>query len=410
MTRGSPPEHNEVEVSVLGPGTGEAVILHMGNDDWVVVDCCRHRDTEENAVVEYLGLLGIDTTRVRLLVASHAHDDHINGFAALVETFGSAIVACSAATTAEEFFALLEQDQHLGPLRHSVYTEFNRIFDVMLQRQTGAPAYTYTWAFEGRELWSRPEVDDVPAATVWALSPSDLAVTRSKQAFASLAAAAGQTPTVPQRDPNELAVAVWAQVGSAQILLGSDLTRGPNGCGWMRVVSGSVAKGEHASVFKIAHQGDPKADYPLIWSELLTPDPVAVVAPYRPSRRPRPDDVERLCRRTENTFLTANPGWRISAGSARIAAASLAHLAMNVRETDRHAGHVRLRLKYDAFGPWNVELFPPAQGACRDRGAIPVPFLSAWRETPAVVPHPSRARPDPVDSDDHANDVDATRP
>lgn len=38
------------------------------------------------------------------------------------------------------------------------------------------------------------------------------------------------------------------------------------------------------------------------------------------------------------------------------------------------------------------------------------PFLSAWPETPAVALHPSRARPDQVDSDDHANLADATLP
>ncbi|MHB8296784.1 MAG: hypothetical protein ACYDH5_19665, partial [Acidimicrobiales bacterium] len=38
--------------------------------------------------------------------------------------------------------------------------------------------------------------------------------------------------------------------------------------------------------------------------------------------------------------------------------------------------------------------------------ALRGPFLSAWPETPAVALHPSRARPDQVDRDDHANDDD----
>lgn len=364
MPRTEPPEADEVEVSLLGPGKGEALVLHLGFNDWVVVDSCIHRDTRQNAVIEYLDSLAVKTADVRLLVASHAHDDHIKGFSTLVETYPDALVACSSATTAEEFFALLEQDLQFIELRHSVYKEFNRMFDLMSRRQIGSPGYTYTWAFEARDLWTRPSSATAPLARVRSVSPSDLALTRAKQAFASMVAAEGERPRVPQRDPNELAVAVWVHVGELRILLGSDLKNGPTGCGWNRVVAASLTNGERASVFKVAHHGDPRADCPQVWSDLLEPEPTAIVAPYRPSRRPRPEDLDRLCRRTEKTYVTAHPGFRLSKGEARTAAASLSDLAFDVRESDGRAGHIRLRRKADASGPWNVELFPPARRAC----------------------------------------------
>ncbi len=87
-------------------------------------------------MVEYLDLLGVEPGDVRVLIASHAHDDHITDFATLVETYPDAVVACSTATTSEEFFALLEQDVHFLELRHAVYREFNRIFDLMRERRT----------------------------------------------------------------------------------------------------------------------------------------------------------------------------------------------------------------------------------------------------------------------------------
>ncbi len=364
MTRSRAPEPDEVEVSLLGPGTGEAVVVHLGDNDWIVVDSCLHRDTRENAVIEYLDLLRVKPEDVRLLVASHAHDDHITDFATLVDAYPDALVACSAATTAEEFFALLEQDIHFVELRHAVYKEFNRIFDLMQKRRVASPGYTYTWAFETRELWGRPTIGSVPLASVGALSPSDVAVTRSKRAFASLAAAAGERPTILQHDPNELTVAVWVTVGKLRILLGSDLKNGPAGCGWTRVVTAALTNGERASVFKVPHHGDPRADHPGVWENLLDPAPTAIVAPYRPSHRPRPEDLVRLCQRTPETYMTAHPGFRLAKGLPRTAAASLSDLALNVRETDRHAGHVRLRCRWNGVSPWSVELFPPARHAC----------------------------------------------
>lgn len=364
MKRSKAPRPEEVEVSLLGPGTGEAIVLHLGNDDWIVVDSCLHRDTRENAVVEYLEHLGVDPGRVRLLVASHAHDDHITDFSTLVETYPDALVSCSAATTAEEFFALLEQDVHFVELRHAVYTQFNRMFDLMEKRRIGSPGYTYTWATESRPLWERVAAGPAPAARVMALSPSDAAVTRSKQAFASLAAAAGARPAIPQHDPNELAVALWVEVGALRVLLGSDLTYGPAGCGWSRVITAALNNGERASVFKVPHHGDPRADHPSIWTDLLEPTPIAIIAPYRPSHRPRPEDLARLCKRTAETYVTAHPGFRLAKGKARAAAALLSDLTVDVREADRHAGHIRLRRPWSGVSPWTVEVFAPARRAC----------------------------------------------
>jgi hypothetical protein len=191
-----------------------------------------------------------------------------------------------------------------------------------------------------------------------------VAVTPAKQAFASLAAAAGKGPFIPQHDPNELAVSVWIEVGELRMLLGSDLKNGPAGCGWTRVVAAALTNGERASVFKVSHHGDPRADHPGVWSDLLESNPTAIVAPYRPSHRPRPEDLSRLCMKTDETYVTAHPGFRLAKGIPRIAAASLSDLASNIRETDRHAGHVRLPRSWDGRSPWSVELFQPARRAC----------------------------------------------
>lgn len=35
-----PPALNEVEISVFGPGYGEAIAVHTGNGNWLLVDSC----------------------------------------------------------------------------------------------------------------------------------------------------------------------------------------------------------------------------------------------------------------------------------------------------------------------------------------------------------------------------------
>ena len=48
--RGVPPEHNVMEVTVIGPGYGECILLHIGNGNWVIVDSCLNAESHPAAV------------------------------------------------------------------------------------------------------------------------------------------------------------------------------------------------------------------------------------------------------------------------------------------------------------------------------------------------------------------------
>src|SRR3954447_12601863 len=79
------PREDEVEVTVLGPGRGECVLVHLGAGDWMIVDSCQpggHR--ARHPALEYLMDIGADLGKVTLIVASHWHDDHIRGLETLV--------------------------------------------------------------------------------------------------------------------------------------------------------------------------------------------------------------------------------------------------------------------------------------------------------------------------------------
>ena len=48
-----PPCHDELEVSIFGPGIGESVVVHLGYGDWIVVDSCLNPRTRLPAALEY---------------------------------------------------------------------------------------------------------------------------------------------------------------------------------------------------------------------------------------------------------------------------------------------------------------------------------------------------------------------
>jgi hypothetical protein len=49
-----PPEADEIEVSVFGPGFGESIVAHLTRGAWITVDSCLDKETLSPAARELL--------------------------------------------------------------------------------------------------------------------------------------------------------------------------------------------------------------------------------------------------------------------------------------------------------------------------------------------------------------------
>jgi glyoxylase-like metal-dependent hydrolase (beta-lactamase superfamily II) len=79
------PSREEIDVVVLGPGFGECILIHIGEGDWIVFDSCLQSGTDRSAALVYLDSIGVKPeTAIKLICASHWHDDHVGGLARLL--------------------------------------------------------------------------------------------------------------------------------------------------------------------------------------------------------------------------------------------------------------------------------------------------------------------------------------
>ena len=363
----TPPNADEIEVSLFGPGVGEAVLLHVGSGEWIVIDSCLDRPSGRPVALRYLEGLGCDpTSAIVLVVATHWHDDHVGGLAAILRATPRAKLICSAALISDEFFQLVASGDRAMMVSPGS-AEFSEVFAILQERRTGPRARFAgaEWAKANERLWWRPGAPF--HGEVWALSPSAESMTLAMHEFAQYLPQRG----APKRrliaqQPNEVALVLWAEVGGIRILLGADLeNRGNPLTGWQAILASTARPSGAAHVFKVPHHGSRNGDDPNVWSQMLVTEPHTALTPYtRGVTVPTVADIARLRARTPNLYMTAQPGtgggWAPPQRDAAVEKTLREITRGRRRALTGPMGHVRLRAKAGDPNNLRVELFHSA--------------------------------------------------
>jgi beta-lactamase superfamily II metal-dependent hydrolase len=298
----APPKPDEFEISIFGPGRGECVLLHLGNNDWCVIDSCTARGKAEPVAVEYLRSFNNDAlANVRLVVATHWHDDHIGGMSSLLSYAQHADFCCSMALQHREFLTLISAASETIPGRSGV-DEFAAILKELESRGQRAPIF----AIENRSLLSLPGAGRPFPIALESLSPSDPTIRLALEEIKGLLPRADEPQLrIINRSPNHTSVVIWVKAGPIRALLGADLEHTASADqGWTAVLT-SHRDTIPAQLFKVPHHGSPTSDNAKVWEQILENSPVAVVTPFASSRLPKESDLERLSGRTPKLYCTA---------------------------------------------------------------------------------------------------------
>lgn len=345
MTERNAPHSDEAEVSLFGPGYGECAVVHAGGGDWIVLDSFGPPRGRPVAL-RYLDELELDPARsVRLIVATHWHDDHMRGLAELVSRCPEAHFCCAGALGSREFMSVAAAlartglpDQGIREI-HAIMTHLD---------QTDAQP---VWAMASRRIHRSPGCE------VWSLSPHDEAHTSFLR---SLAPRPGTGPGhgIHSLTPNQLSVALLVRFdGGASCLFGADLERR----GWTAVLRDDTRPRCESSVFKVPHHGSANAHHEGVWDQLLEPEPIAVLAPWRRGggALPKKGDVGRILARTPNAYATTDATSRATPRD-RWVKKRLGGVRAHITPESGAPGMIRLRRAMDGESSWRVNLFGTA--------------------------------------------------
>ena len=353
MTKtGTPPGNDELELTLFGSGYGESIALHVGGGAWVLVDSCVGEEQTPIAL-QYLESIGLDpAATVRLIVATHWHDDHIRGMAKMVEDCCQATFCCATVLTKKELLAAIHAlDERHMTISGSGVHEIHRVISQLSKTSR------LKFALANRLVFSQN------GCKVWSLSPDDLAVQDFLRTIGGLLPGERDGKTrIPGQSPNEIAIVLSVEVKDDVVLLGSDLEKR----GWVEILrSGSRLTGK-ASAFKVPHHGSESSHEPGVWNQMLDRDPFAVLAPWQRGNRilPTQNDVKRILSQTVNAYSTSDGNLRKPKPSRRrenrMVEKTIRESEVRLRRLEMSFNAIRLRRIISSQGGWRVETFGTA--------------------------------------------------
>jgi beta-lactamase superfamily II metal-dependent hydrolase len=312
----APPRRDEFEVSIFGPGIGECVVLHLGENEWIVIDSCLDKTSEEPVALQYFRHLGITVENaVKLIAVTHWHDDHIRGTSKLLNECQQAAFVCPVAFLADEFSKLIDafHTRFLSLTMDSGTDEFAEIM-MLLRREHAGPrpqAERLRYAIADKVLLKMHDPQRAFPVTMYALAPSDASVTLALNSFRELL----PKEKTPKRRavalfPNHVSAAFWVTAGDSHVLLGGDVEVGGNdGLGWRAVIKSTTRPAGRAAVVKVPHHGSKSAYHAPMWEKMTDPDPVALLTPFASGAKPLPSDenIKTIKKHTHQLFCTGNP-------------------------------------------------------------------------------------------------------
>jgi hypothetical protein len=357
----SPPNQDEIEISLFGPGYGECIIIHLGIDCWVVIDSCINPKTKKPIAVEYLNNLNVDLKNVKLIVATHWHDDHVRGISDVVLNCPEAEFVISEAIVQDEFIKFLSV--YFQSTMISSCSGTNELKNVIsyLSESGRIPKR----AISDRKIWVHPSGNEEIRCEIFSLSPSDEAILLSNIQIASLIPFLKEEKRrVPEIRPNYTSVVLWVNINGKKLLLGSDLENSSSkDIGWEAIVNSKYKPNGKAIVYKVAHHGSENGHNDLLWESMIEDATYAILTPFKNGnvRLPRFKDIKKLIKQCRNSYITStlkDKKPKTDPFIDKIMNASV----KNRKLVNNEFGQIRLRSKINSVPEnWRLDLFGDAR-------------------------------------------------
>ena len=286
-----PPEHDEICIYCFGPGYGESFVVHIGANQWIIIDSCI-LPGKRVAALWLLEEMGVDPAKsVNQFIITHWHDDHIRGAGRIAAECRIADVILPAVFSKKEFTSLA----HLFGKNSASDESYGTNEVVAIFEQAGD---RIGYASENTIIEDKAVQVCGKSARfrLYGISPSRRQITNFIKGLSGYIPDVSETKRkLPDNPTNEASLATVLVVNDIGIIFGADLEDTAGFPGWTDALSNWKIPVQSFSFFKIAHHGGLSGHSADLWTNYLIQNVFGVVAPWnRGTKLPQETDLERI--------------------------------------------------------------------------------------------------------------------
>jgi len=299
------PEHiAEVTLIGTGGGYGESCVIHLCDNNWIVIDSCIDPFTNESLPLKYLldNNVNIECD-VKLVVCTHWHDDHILGLSQILSRAKSCDFIMARAHDRQKFLSFVSLDYEKAIYGHLLSSTLEFVNCLQIIEREGI---NIVLAGENKILFSNKRSS--LCSQVISLSPSDYVIMEFDKEISTMITEFGVTnKKVVIKKPNPKSVALYLKLGDHRVLLGSDLeySNDPR-TGWLNIIEYNNVIDKKSNLFKVPHHGSINAFHDRIWIDLLDKNAIFCLTPFNKGK-PLPEEnmVDKMLDFTDSLFITS---------------------------------------------------------------------------------------------------------
>jgi beta-lactamase superfamily II metal-dependent hydrolase len=305
MTKINLPNNDIAEITLIGTGGGygESCVIHLGEQNWIVVDSCINPNSKASLPLEYLNEIGVDVSNnVKLIICTHWHDDHILGISELLDKCKSSKFVVARALDRVKFlrFVSLDYKKIEDEVSISSTVEFNKCIEIVRSR-----GVSLIQANQDRVLYKFKIKDSI--IEIISLSPSDYTIEKFDGEISSLISEYGRNKKVIMTPPNLKSIVLYLKLSTHRALLGADMEVGSNSQeGWINILDNCITIDKKSTYFKIPHHGSENGYHNRIWLELMEDKPISNLTPWnRNSKLPSLEMLKKLSKNSPYLYMTS---------------------------------------------------------------------------------------------------------
>lgn len=287
----NPPELDEMEITTLGPGAknGESIVLHLGNEEWWIIDSCKAYGKVLS--LDYLASIGVGLDKVKKVICTHWHTDHVRGIDKVLADCSNAEFYCPLVGDAKSNMGRILKMVSIPEANSRIWQTFEKCLAILEKRKLRINFLT-------RDSYFYSNVDET--VKVFVLGPSDEMIDKFETSLFNLNPDKPDVKCIEEIESNLCSIALSVRFHNKNLLLGGDMETGRverynfaacsndncashDNCGWCDVkrISVPYRTSKPFDFMKLPHHSSSSAYCPQMWpKDFIDSMPIATTTKF----------------------------------------------------------------------------------------------------------------------------------